>query len=82
MSHGAVVPLASVAEPVRDLNIYRRWSPYQVEGEVTAKIHIAASQIECVEWWNMQEESSEAMWCCANRDYVRPEAVSNIRELF
>ena len=80
--HNAVVPLASVAEPVRDLNIYRRWLPYQVEGEVTAKIHIAANQIERVEWWDGEHCTSSPKWTLENPEYVTPERVSNIRELF
>ena len=82
VSHSQVVPLASVAEPVRDLNIYRRWSPYQVEGEVTAKIHIAANQIERVEWWDLGRRATRPRWTQVNVDYVKPEDVSNIREFF
>ena len=81
VAHNAVVPLASVAEPVRDLNIYQDWSPYQLEGEVTAKIHIAASQIECVEWWCHQDLSKRS-WIKTNRDYVAPDRVTNIRGYF
>lgn len=81
-SHEAVVPVASVAEPVRDLNIYRRWSPYQVEGEITAKIHIPANQIEKVEWWDGDHCKTEPKCTWANPDYIEPARVSNIRELF
>ena len=81
-SHDAVVPVASVAEPVRDLNIYQRWSPYQIEGEVTAKIHIAANQIEKVEWWDAKHSMSEPQTTWTNPDYIEPARVSNIRELF
>ena len=81
-SHDAVVPVASVAEPVRDLNIYRRWSPYQLEGEITAKIHIAANQIEKVEWWDGKHSTSEPQAAWPNPDYIEPARVSNLRELF
>ena len=50
VSYNRAVSLRAVAEPVRDLNTYQRWSPYQLEGEITAKINIPANQIERVEW--------------------------------
>jgi len=46
------VEVRSVAEAVRELHVYRDYLPYQLEGEVTAKVHIPANQIEKVEWWN------------------------------
>ena len=82
VGHNAVVSLPGVAEPVRDLNIYQAWSPYQTEGEIAAKIHISASQIERVEWWDFRKCSTKSIWAVANRDYVRPELVNNVRELF
>ena len=74
--------MASVAEPVRDLNIYRRWSPYQLEGEITAKIHIPANQIERVEWWDGDHCKTKPKCRWESPDYVEPARVSNIRELF
>ena len=76
------VAIPAVAEPVGDLSVYRRWSGVQLEGEVTAKVHIAANQIERVEWWD--ESFSK---CCpkdtlVNSRYVPPEKLSDVRELF
>lgn len=81
-SHHRAVALQAVAEPVRDLNIYQRWSPYQLEGEITAKIHIPANQIEKAEWWdgNHSKTSPQHVW--ANPDFVDPAPLSNIRDLF
>lgn len=76
------VAIDSVAEPVRDLNVYRRWSASQPEGEVTAKVHIPANQIERVEWWDpgvSQTQPTDVIW---NRRYVKPDPLSNIRDLF
>lgn len=82
VSYHRAVPIGAVAEPVRDLNIYQRWSPYQLEGEVTAKVNIPANQIERVEWWdgNVSRLGPEHVW--RNPDYVEPTALSNIRDLF
>ena len=81
-SHNRVVPLSAFAEPVRDINIYQRWSPYQLEGEITAKINIPANQIEKVVWWDSShsETAPEHVW--VNPDYVDPDPLSNIREFF
>ena len=81
-SHNRAVSLSLVAEPVRDLNIYRRWSPYQLEGEVTAKIHIPANQIERVEWWDGRYSKAQPRHSWANRDYISPSPLSNLRDLF
>ena len=81
-SHEPAIPLSAFAEPVRDINIYRRWSPYQLEGEITAKISIPANQIEKVEWWDSgySRAAPEDLWI--NPDYVEPDPLSNIRDLF
>lgn len=81
-SHNKVVSVASVAEPVRDLNIYRRWSPYQLEGEITAKIGIPANQIEKVEWWDPNYSKQRPRKTVDNPNFVDPSPLSNIRDLF
>jgi hypothetical protein len=84
------VPIEGVAEEVRELNSYRSWSAYQVEGELTAKINIPANQIQRVEWWapgpggQLTQQISGVDW---NPAYLNPifnpaSEVSNIRELF
>ena len=81
-SHKPAIPLSAFAEPVRDVNIYRRWSPYQLEGEITAKIGIPANQIERVEWWDSGHSQTTAKHSWINPDYVEPDPLSNIRDLF
>ena len=39
------------SEELRELNIYTGYSPYQPEGEITAKIQIPTTQIERIEVW-------------------------------
>lgn len=68
-SHNKAVPLSLVAEPVRDLNIYRRWSPYQLEGEVTAKVHIPANQIRKVEWWDGNYSKRQRQYVAKSKLY-------------
>ena len=82
VSYHRAVGLSAVAEPVRDLTIYQRWSPYQLEGEITAKIGIPANQIEKVEWWDgsFSKRSPEHEW--PNPNFVEPTPLSNIRDLF
>ncbi|MBX3501643.1 MAG: hypothetical protein KF889_19555 [Alphaproteobacteria bacterium] len=76
------VSLGSVAETVRDLNVYHRWSPFQLEGEITAKIHIPANQISKVEWWDGAVDSTRAIETIANPAFVNPAPIANVRELF
>jgi len=81
-SNSPAVELSNVAEAVRDLNIYQRWSPYQLEGELTAKVHIPSNQIERVEWWNPSHGHWHPEHTWANPKYIQPEVLSNIRDLF
>ena len=81
-SHRPAVAVRSVAEPVRDLNIYHRWSPYQPEGEVTAKVHIPANQIEKLEWWVPDHGEGKIEYEEENLNYVKPEVLSDVRGLF
>lgn len=82
VGHNKAVQVSTVAEPVRDLNIYRRWSPYQLEGEVAAKIHIPANQIEKVEWWNSSGNKPFKIDEWKNTAFFDPEPLSNIRNYF
>lgn len=45
----------SFAEEVRELNIYNGYSPFQPEGEITAKIVIPPAQIEKAEFWTVDQ---------------------------
>jgi hypothetical protein len=76
------VELSTVAESVRDLNVYHRWSPYQLEGEITAKIHIPANQIERAEWWDPSYSHSKPAAVHLNTGYASPAPILNLREYF
>lgn len=76
------VPMVGISESVRELNVYRRWSPYQLEGEITAKIHIPANQIERVEWWDPNHSRTAPEQIYQNADFEPPDPISNVRELF
>jgi hypothetical protein len=76
------VKLAAVAESVRDLNVYHRWSPFQLEGEITAKIHIPANQIQRVEWWDTRIDPSSPSGFRDNPLFTAPTPILNVREHF
>jgi len=76
------VALQAVAESVRDLLIYRTWSPYQLEGELAAKVHIPSNQIERVEWWDGSQDTAGPVRTFKNPNYMDPAPVTNLRELF
>ena len=76
------VEISTVAESVRDLNVYHGWSPFQLEGEITAKVHIPANQIERVELWGPASASGGCLDRFDNKDYIPPDPIANLRELF
>ncbi len=76
------VDLSAVAESVRDLNVYHRWSRYQLEGEITAKVYIPANQIERIEWWDPSDDSTAPTDVYENPQYAAPSAITNMREYF
>jgi hypothetical protein len=83
------VGVEAVAEEIRELNSYRKWSAWQLEGEIAAKINIPANQIERIEWWepnrgNLSQVSKGSDWNPAyvNPNFDPPGTVSNTRELF
>ncbi|MGN6209413.1 MAG: hypothetical protein ACTHND_11935 [Asticcacaulis sp.] len=78
------VELSAVGESIRDLNVYHRWSPFQLEGEITAKINIPANQIEKVEWWDLSVTGHQdtPVDVCNNSRFVAPTPLLNARELF
>ena len=82
VSHRPAVAVGAVAEPIRDINVYQRWSPYQLEGEVTAKVHIPANQIERLEWWVSRDGTGRLDYEMENPNYVKPEVLSDVRGLF
>ena len=76
------VEVQSVAETIRDLNVYHRWSRYQLEGEITAKIYIPANQISRVEWWDGSHSKSAPQHTYDNSGFVDPVVVTNVRDFF
>ena len=75
------VEVSSVAETVRDLHVYRDYLPYQLEGEVTAKVHIPSNQIEKVEWWN-DFNDVDPVDTFLNPLFVEPGPLTTLRDLF
>ena len=78
------VPVEAVAEEVRAPNVYHRFSHFQAEGEITAKIHIPANQIRRCDKYNVLANGRLRHangWPHINRRFADPLLVSNIREL-
>lgn len=79
------VGVAAVSEEVRELNTYRRYSAFQTEGEITAKIYIPANQIQRCEAYSVTRPgvvNPRPDWVHVNRHFEDPVTISNIRELF
>lgn len=79
----AAVVIEGVAEEVRDLNTYRRYSAFQTEGEMVAKVWIPDNQIrDCEKWvWDRQGQFFQKAWTYPNKRFTAPEQLTNIREL-
>lgn len=78
------------AEELRELNVYMGFSPYQPEGEITAKIIIPPPQIEKAEFWSANDvlgavqsgsvPVADPSRTLANPFFVRPEDYNNVRD--
>ena len=79
----AAVEVEAVAEEIRDLNTYRRYSAYQTEGEITAKIVVPDNHIQkCQKWrWDRAARTVTPDWEQMNPRFASPEILSNVREL-
>lgn len=77
------VEIEGVAEEVRDLNTYRRYSSWQTEGEVVAKVHVPDNQIRSYEKWEISTDGSHfyRVWTHDNPRFTAPERLSNVRGL-
>jgi hypothetical protein len=79
----AAVTIEGVAEEVRDLNTYRRYSQFQLEGEMVAKISVPDNQIkDCEKWvWDRSALVFKRAWTQPNPRFTVPEMLTNIRKL-
>lgn len=79
----AAVPVEGVAEEVRDLNTYRRYSDFQTEGEVLAKVSIPDNHLEKCEKWELAPARDRYVlaWTHSNPRFTRPDLLANVREL-
>lgn len=79
-------PVRHLAEEVRELNTYRRYSAFQLEGEVAAKVEVSACQIHRFERYTISNGHSGIRIKCTgqveNPNYVDPQSVVNIRKAF
>ena len=80
------VSIEGVAEEVRELHTYTRFSLYQLEGEVTAKIHIPANQIKSYRRCTADRTTGRLRFDFGtpvqNSRYDAPEVLMNRRGLF
>jgi hypothetical protein len=79
--------IRQLAEEVRELNTYRRYSAFQTEGEIAAKIDVPSRQIHRFERYRITDAGSgypdlEYVDKRINPRYVDPYSIVNIREAF
>lgn len=76
------IAVKGIAEEPRDLHTYRRYSPFQTEGEITAKIEVPAAQLHSVEKWEVDLPARRIThaWTDLNSVFTPPETLSNVRE--
>jgi hypothetical protein len=84
VSINPAVPVMGVAEEVRELNSYRRYSPWQLEGEVTAKVLVPPNQIKSCEIWEATRGRPKLRQVGVNSNplFEDPRSITNVRELF
>lgn len=82
------IPHRPFSEEVRELNIYTGFSPFQPEGEVTAKINIPPTQIEKYSFYDIAsvrnalaagQLPAPSYEATNSQNYRPPEEISNIR---
>jgi hypothetical protein len=79
----------SFAEEIRELNIYTGFSPFQPEGEITAKIIIPPAQLEKAEYWPIDKllddlkrgQVPSPAETFSNSLFLPPENYNNVRDL-
>ncbi len=78
------VEVEGLAEEVRDLNTFRRFSAYQTEGEITAKLCVADNHIQSCERWDLTGGPAPQfalVWRQDNPRFTSPSRLTNVREL-
>jgi hypothetical protein len=77
------VEVEGLAEEIRDLNAYRRYSHFQTEGEITAKVNIPDNHIWRCEKWTLSPDGRtyHRAWVYTNPRFTPPQKLSNVREL-
>jgi hypothetical protein len=79
------VPVRHLAEEVRELNTYTKFSPFQLEGEIVAKIEVPPRQIEKFEHYECRDRGDgfpefRRLGVVPNeRRYISPHDVTNYR---
>jgi hypothetical protein len=81
------VEVLQLSEEVRELNTYRRYSAFQTEGEIVAKIEVTAPQIEKYERYRIWSPAARVVKFSREEEklnprYVDPYSIVNIREAF
>lgn len=79
--------IRQLSEEVRELNTYRRYSAFQTEGEIAAKIDVPARQIHRFERYQITDSPNgypdlNFVDSRINPRYVDPYSIVNIREAF
>lgn len=79
----------ALSEELRELNVYTGFSPFQPEGEITAKINIPPAQIERAEFWSASDAfdavqndvlpASDPARTIVNPLFVDPACYNNVR---
>jgi len=81
------VPVRHLAEEVRELNTYARFSPFQLEGEIVAKVEVPPRQIEKFEHYECQDgrdglpELRRLGTVYNKKGYISPHDVTNYRPM-
>ena len=81
--------MEAFSEELRELNIYTSFSPFYLEGEITAKLVIPTAQIERADFWDLSAAKAAIKAgslpaptkTLSNGYYVKPEKYNNLREL-
>jgi hypothetical protein len=85
------IGVEAFAEEIRELNIYTGFSPYQPEGEITAKVVIPPAQIEKAELWSLADAQAalnngilpvaDPNGVVSNDLFVSPATYNNVRDV-